>query len=54
MFGVFQINCMLRKNLEYLASLGILVPDLDYTCVNSRNCSNHECLAFVASFVKGH
>ena len=43
-----------RIQVEYLASLEILVFDLDYTGVNSGNCSNHECLAFAASFLKGH
>ena len=28
--------------------------DLDYAGVNFRNCSDHEFLAFAASFVKGH
>ena len=32
----------------------ILVFDLDYTGVNFGRCSDHECLAFAASFVKGH
>ena len=42
-----------QQNFEYLASLGILVFDLDYTGVNSRNCSNHECLSFCCQFCKG-
>ena len=42
-----------QQNFEYLASLGILVFDFDYTSVNSGNCSNHECLSFCCQFCKG-
>ena len=35
-------------------TLGIFDFDLDYTGLNFENCSYRECLAFAASFVKGH